>query len=385
MPKLFPHPEPPEAPDRPDPVEEHGDPAEPLPVEERSDPAEPVEPVEPTKPARRRTTKKAAVAPRAATPAEDPAPESAAKPPTAAQARQAAAVARKDAANRRTNPTSAPRLGFVHLDDQPERVNLLYYGKEGSGKTSCAAAMANLGPVLVVNAEGGLKAQPLRGLGVNTENVRVFPPAGEPLTFESLQAVYQQLDADLKADPNSWAGVILDSITEIYIGVLEETSALRVQSLRDQGRNPDEWFTDLADYGGMGKRLRHLLRRLRDLPCHVVITALERRDVDEDTSQVTYGPAVTPGVATDLLGYMDLVVYTKQGDEDGPYRGLTKNHGRIRAKDRFGVLPTVLPRPTFDRVVGYINGTLTAKTDPEGQLQVKLPKARNTKEDPTTP
>ena len=230
MPKLFPHPEPPEAPDRPDPVEERSDPGEPV---------EPVEPVEPTKPARRRTTKKAAVAPRAATPAEDPAPESAAKPPLWL-VRQAAAVARKDAANRRTNPTSAPRLGFVHLDDQPERVNLLYYGKEGSGKTSCAAAMANLGPVLVVNAEGGLKAQPLRGLGVNTENVRVFPPAGEPLTFESLQAVYQQLDADLKADPNSWAGVILDSITEIYIGVLEETSALRVQSLRDQGRNPDE-------------------------------------------------------------------------------------------------------------------------------------------------
>lgn len=316
--------------------------------------------------------------------AGDPAePTPTSKPPTKAAARKRAAVARKNAAPV-VNPTKAPGLGFVALEEQQDKVNLLYYGKEGSGKTTDAVAMANLGPVLVINAEGGLKRRPLQQQGVNVSNIRVFPPPGERLTFDKLREAYLQLDRDLQEDPNSWAGVVLDSITEIHITVLEETSAARIQALRDQGRSPDEWFTDLADYGGMGKRLRHLLRRMRDLPCHLAITALERRDVDEDTGQVTYGPAVTPAVATDLLGYVDIAIYAKQADEDGPFRGLARNHGRIRAKDRFGVLPTVVPVPSFDRILSYVDGAITPETDPLGQLRVKSGKKEKKEEEQDT-
>lgn len=266
----------------------------------------------------------------------------------------------------KTIPTPAPSssLGFQPLSELKETANVLYYGREGAGKTTAAAGLANLGRVLFVNSESGIKSRPLAALGVATENIMVYPPKGKRLTFKALQEAYLMVAADLANDPESWAGVVFDSATDISSTILDEVSSERVTRLRNQGREVDEWFVDLADYGGLNKRFRHLLRRFRDLPCHFVVTALERRDVDEDSGSVQYGPAATPGVATDLLGYVDFVIHTKQEDENGPFRGATKKRGKYRAKDRFGVLPPVMVNPSADRVVAYMNGDLTAATDP---------------------
>lgn len=265
---------------------------------------------------------------------------------------------------KRRNPTETPGLTFQTLDTQTDYVNMLMYGKEGSGKTTAAARMSNLGRVLVINAEGGLKRGALAKHGVKTENIAVYPQAGQPLTFDGLEQVYAQLRDDLANDPTSWAGVVLDSATEIYQVILEEVGGRRIERMINQGQQPDRWFTDIADYGTMSKQFRFLVRRLRDLPCHLVITALERRDVDEDTGRVAYGPAVSPALATDMMGYVDLVLVAKQAEDDKPFRALTSTQGKYRAKDRLGVLPKVLNEPYFDRVVAYVEGDLTEGDDP---------------------
>ena len=268
-------------------------------------------------------------------------------------------------------------LFFDDLDDAKEVYNMCFWGREGSGKTTALAHMANVAPpsskILVINAEGGLKKKALQRLGIDTSKIAVWPKAGQAITFKNLDALYRKIKEDLSRDPNSWFAVGWDSVTEIHASITSEVSASRIQRARDRDvvvEGVDEFFVDVSDYGTMTKIMNDLLRKFRDLPCHFVVTALERRDVDEQTGKVTYGPAITPGLQSAILGYTDLNLAFKAADEDGPFRALTKGGGTIRAKDRMGGLPRVLAQPWFDRVLAYQNGELIAEEDP---LQAALP------------
>jgi hypothetical protein len=119
--------------------------------------------------------------------------------------------------------------------------------------------------------------------------------------------------------------------------------------------------------------VKDLLKKFRDLPCHFVVTALMRRDVDEKTSKVTYGPAVTPGLQNAILGYTDINLLFRQEDEDGPFRALVRGSSMYRTKDRVGGLPKVIAEPSFERILGYTNGDIEEEQDP---LQANLPKPK---------
>jgi len=259
---------------------------------------------------------------------------------------------------------------FVAYDETEEYLNVLYWGREGSGKTIDLAAATQLGKVLFVNAEGGLKKRALLANGVNTSNLVVFPRPGQELTYASLEQALFRVKSDLMSDPNAWFLIAIDSVTEIAAAFTEQVSdeTFANNKRKNPGWSPglnDQFFTDRSDYGVSTKMIRKLIRMTRDLPVHVAITALERRDVDEDTSKVAYGPAVGPALQTSLLGYVDVVLYTKAADEDRPYfRAQTKKVGSARAKDRLGVIPTVLVDPTFPRLLAYNEGTLSEDTDP---------------------
>lgn len=271
---------------------------------------------------------------------------------------------------------------FPKLDTQEEFVNLLYWGREGSSKTTSACSAANLGQIVVINAEGGLKIKALQRQGINTDNIRVWPSDGEEITHLSLDALYRNLKAILAKSPGAIYAVVMDSASEITETMVSNVSNDRLSKVRKRGVTVDDYDafdTDRNDYGVMAKHFRDIARKMRDLPCHFILTALERRDVDEDTGVTMYGPAVSPGLQKDLLGYVDLVIYAKAADEDGlPYRGLTKQQGKFRAKDRMGALPRVLVNPTFERVLAYDNGELVESDDP---MQALL----DTPEEPARP
>lgn len=278
---------------------------------------------------------------------------------------------------------------FVPIDDTVDNTNAVFYGREGSGKTTAVARLANLAPVgskiLIINVEGGLKKVPLRKRGVDTSRIVVWPDPKkhERATYYKLDELHRRLKADLDNDPNSWFGVGIDSATEVYQAILDHVQEKRVSVLQNKGADVDPDFVDIADYGTMSKMFRDLMRKFRDLPCHVVFTALERRDVDKDTGKPQYGPAVTPGLQADLLGYVDFVLMLKAADEDGPYRALTRANSRYRAKDRYDVLPRVMAEPMYDRIIGYLSGDITEETDPF-QLDLK-PTARTAQDKVTVP
>ena len=309
-------------------------------------------------------------------------PTKAAKPATKPAAKNLAPKASAADTNR-INRAAAKSLGgvsFAKLSETTDYAKVIFWGREGSSKTTSACHAANLGRVLVINIEGGLKTQALKRQGVNVDNLAVWPnpdDAEAEISHQALEAVYFQIKADLMKEPGSWFAVIIDSISDLTDTIVGRVSDNRVnraiKRAEQQGVDLDEntrWETDRNDYGVMGKQFRDLLRKFRDLPCHLILTALERRDVDEDTGLVMYGPAVSPGLQKDVLGYMDLVFYFKEAEDATkdtmakPYRAVTQRAGRRRSKDRYGVMPQVLNEPTFERVVGYLNGELTADTDP---------------------
>lgn len=264
---------------------------------------------------------------------------------------------------------------FVELEETIDYLNVLFYGREGSGKTTNAARLANLatalakgkGRLLVINAEGGLKKGPLRKRGVDTDRIVLWPDPKkhQRVTHRTLDQIFRRVKADLERDPESWIGVCFDSATEIHQAILDSVQQKRVQAVKNRGADVDEDFVDIADYGTMSKLFRDVLRKFRDLPCHFIVTALERRDIDKDTGKPQYGPAVTPGLQADLLGYVDFVLMCKAEDEDGPYRALTRANSRYRAKDRFDVLPKIMVDPYMDRITEYVVGNLEPDTDPE--------------------
>ncbi len=253
---------------------------------------------------------------------------------------------------------------FGSLEEDTDYIKWLMYGPQGSGKTTAACKAANHGKILVLRAEGGLKKMALASHGIDVSNIMVFPKQqGRRIRKADLIAVHEQLLADLEEDPDSWFAVVLDSVTEIHHTLREDATHKRVEKVLNRLTDPkliaefDEDFIDRDDYGAMTGQLREILRDFRDLPCHVIMTALQR--VDDKTDENV--PAITPALRIDLMGYVD--VLTAHKGEDDSFRALTRATDKTHAKDRFNVLPKVWTEPDFDRLLQYMGGEFTTGGD----------------------
>jgi hypothetical protein len=295
-----------------------------------------------------------------------------------------------------SRPDYADDPGDVEFDtldgDEDEFYRVLEYGPEGTGKTTDLCTMLNLSPkgkLLIINAEGGVKRRPLQFHGIDTSRIATYPPKGQELTFEGLERLFYRLQYDLEKDPTSWLGVGWDSATAIHQTLIDNVIDAEIRSQAEilqragKGRGGrsgnitlrDRFENDRDDYRKMSNQFRLLLRKYRTLPCHLVITALERRDEDkgkdDKVKRVIYGPAVTPALQTDLLGYVDVVVRTLTMDTKGGqpiYYGRTAKTEDARGKDRIGGLPIELVDPTFERIAQYFSGELDEATDPVQKL-----------------
>ena len=172
-----------------------------------------------------------------------------------------------------------------------------------------------------------------------------------------------------KGGKDAPVGVLWDSISEAHKKLLEQTAAKGYEKAKNAGKPRERLSIHLEDYGTNSGEMRYLMRRFLDLECHVGFAALSKREQDQNTGYVTYGPDMTPKLAQDLLGYVDLVCKTYTNTVDGmdepEYWGLFRAVEGWAAKDRFHALPPRLINPTFDRVIKYVDGELTADTDPD--------------------
>lgn len=264
-------------------------------------------------------------------------------------------------------PAAPPRTKASSLR---QIARILFTGQPGKGKTSHAAHLAKLGPVVFINSENRLKPEVLqRQFGIDLDNIEVWPAEGEPFTFDGAYNLALELKAVLQSDRDAYTGVIFDGYPEAQKLLLEQSVDTAVAKSRARGTERAPLRAEWDERGEVAEQMRRLLRRFKELPCHLAITANVRRDQDDD-GMVSYGPAVTASVSGDLNGYMDAIGYCSTSPLAGwgPYGELFvarfRNGGKYVVKDDRSLLPTLMVEPSMDRVIAYMNGELTEDTDP---------------------
>lgn len=277
---------------------------------------------------------------------------------------------------------------FGSLEDAEDWIKAIFYGREGSTKTTAAAKAQLLpgdGVVVFINVESGLKKAALKEF-VDVSKIMFWPKedpeTGEipTVTRQMLEDLLLQLKGLTARDPNAVKAVVLDSGTEICNVLMEEISFTAFLAASDNSKlahRDNKNDIQLKDYQQLNADGRTILRGFRDLPCHFVMTALERdQDLGGDGKEL--GPEMPPKLAVSALGYVDVVVHfvTEAVETDEGVKrlitGQTSPTARIRAKDRFNILPFQMADPSFDRVVGYIQGELRADNDTTPEFYAEL-------------
>lgn len=255
---------------------------------------------------------------------------------------------------------------MVSLADEDEFLKVLYYGDYGAGKTTSMAFMAKLGVIKWVRADKGIRPRRLRALGLDISRIEPVDNF-EPMAMEATITEWREL---LEENPRALAGVCLDTATElssrrieVYVDHDWRKARKQAQQARVSIDPLDRYVSgDVRDqYRGMTQELRRMVRPLHDLPCHVAIACQMRFEAGQFT------PDLSPAIRGDMIGYAGIVIRLQQeGELDGEplVVGYPRPDATHVAKDQYGVLPSRLAYPTFDRILAYVQGDLTKEADP---------------------
>lgn len=211
------------------------------------------------------------------------------------------------------------------------KVKLLLFGMPGVGKTYFG--LASPGKVAVIDTEGGTAFYAARK-GLSEFDV---------LTTKSYRDVVQALD--FLAQPGSgYETVLVDPVTILYDQLQEAALKGRERKVAAKGGNPDEADLEMLDWGRIKRHYKAVMRRLTNLPIHVVVTAREK-DVTEKRGSDMVKVGVRPDAEKGTAYEFDVVL-----------RMIAKGGQRIAIveKDRTGTLALgqEIEGPTFTGLFG---------------------------------
>lgn len=195
---------------------------------------------------------------------------------------------------------------------------VLVYGHSGAGKTWLAASAPN--PIVLLTEQNGI------------QSVRMSNPNARYAYTSSIEDVRDLLRAansrTLGTEQDPVDTIVIDGLTEIQ-------RMFKDEMMRE--RQTEEF--SIAMWGELTEKMRRLLRLLRDVPYHVVCTALAETEMEGETRHVF--PAFQGKKLYDeVMQYFNAVAYvfkTQKGEEivhnamfDGPSRIAAKNCHPIR-------------------------------------------------------
>lgn len=255
----------------------------------------------------------------------------------------------------------------------------LIHGPQGSGKTTLASTVAELGKTLFIDLVGekgtrSFKGSPFAG------DIKVL----RPTSITEFDDIFWELDAG----KHDYKAVVVDSLTAVqkmtmrYLLGHDETAVREIK----QGTAPADirtWGQALDIMVDTATFWYGLADGNRDKPMHVVMTAQTKITEHEDTGMVTRQPDVQRGALSITLATPDYIVYTDveenmeaMGDDDEPAVHHIVRFGadpNYRTKARIpyhlrGKIPSVMGRKkpttlgTLSRVLG-VGGTPMKKKE----------------------
>jgi hypothetical protein len=229
----------------------------------------------------------------------------------------------------------------VKSPEKIEYVKMLVFGESGAGKTTFFGTAQDsefTSPAFLLDIEGGstvLNDKPL----IDVRQSRKMLGEGS----------VQEIADILHKNPKYYKTFGLDSLTE-----LREIDMAEVM-LAQYNKKPDT--TDLyvpspREWGKSGTRVKEVLRYLKDLPCHVIVTTLLNEDKDDRTGVVTMRPMLPGQLKGQVPGFFDIVGFLKATTKNGEtIRTMQfKKTERVMAKDRTKALPDLLEEPTIPMI-----------------------------------
>ena len=247
----------------------------------------------------------------------------------------------------------APAFRIEPVQKRERYLKLMIYGNYGVGKTTLACTsleVESMRDVIMINAEAGdLAVNNMEGLEAITitdfrtlGQIREFlmqhcraRDAGDEDTLRKLQGALLPENVEDPDRIRRYNTVIMDSLTEIeaycfnqLLGVTDTTNiSSEVQSA--------EW----TEYKKNHSMMLRVARAFRDLPMHVIFTAAEQFNQDEN-KRYKFSPDLTGKLSKKIQGFMDMVGYLAigKGANDKTVRRLyvtPSAGGKYDAKHRY--------------------------------------------------
>ena len=218
----------------------------------------------------------------------------------------------------------------------------LVYGASGTGKTHLMGTLGELGRVLIIDIDQGIKtlrhAPDLLKAKWN-DNITVVSFD----KFKDLDEAYKLVEAN---DPKLWSkkfGITItqpfdwiawDTWSEIQWYMLEELRS-KDAAMKGSGLNFRQ-NVQIQHWGMMTDLNKLAVQQLRACKVNQVFTMQEKLDKDELSGQIYGGPAIHGKMVQEMPTYFDIVVHTYT-DLQGNYCATNKAKGKWPGKTRLGV------------------------------------------------
>jgi hypothetical protein len=227
------------------------------------------------------------------------------------------------------------------VDSVDEYAKVAVFSDNKVGKTRFASTAPNV-IIIDVNQEGTRAA---RGSGAKVLSVKSFQ--------EFVEAYWFMHDIGRK----HFETVAVDTWTDVE----ELAMAFTLKDLDNRDPNRPPSMPDQRSWGKTGKLLRKYIYMWRNLPMHVIFTAQEKVERDQDTGEVTaITPALAPASRGAFLGACGVngriykVKKRAKGRKGSVYerRMLVGDHDVIKSGNRLeGALPNVLRNPDMETII----------------------------------
>lgn len=229
----------------------------------------------------------------------------------------------------------------VQSPEKIEFLKMLVFGESGSGKTTFIGTAQDsplTHPAFLLDIEGGST--------VLNDKPQIDVKQSRKMLGEGS---VQEIADILHKNPKYYKLFGLDSLTELR--EIDMTEVMQDQ-FNKKPETTDLYVPSPREWGKSGSRVKEVLRYLKDLPCHVVVTTLMTEKKDDRTGIVTIGPMLPGQLGGQVPGFFDIVGYlrpiTKNGETVRTMQ-FAKTE-RVMAKDRTKALPATLDNPTIPEI-----------------------------------
>lgn len=244
--------------------------------------------------------------------------------------------------------------------ERPLYVKALIYGEPGAGKTWLSCTAPN---PLILLTEPGVADATIRAATVTLGRE---PSVWEISDINDISEAYEYLAT---AGHKEFDTVVLDSVTDMYRRITRSVIDYTVERAMKSDRVKDPDVPEQGDWFRIAERIRKLIMAFRNLPMHVVVTALVM-DVRNELLRV---PFVQPkSLALELPAFFNVVGYLGVVNEDGKAirKLLVERTETHLAKNPGNILPPIITAPDltdiFETIIKNTTPEVLQQTAAEG-------------------